>query len=162
MKRQTSHKLFALRSSLFAIALAALPLAAAAVAFPDPFAGKSLQVIIGNVVRALLGISGSIALLMFLYGGFTWLTSQGEVDKIDTAKRTLTWAGLGLAVIFGSYVLVNFVITGLQQGPGAATPAASESACTCECDNGDTFSASSPEQCQATGPVAGTNCGCRL
>lgn len=148
---------------LASTAIALVPLAAAAIAFPDPFAGRSVQVIIGDAIRVVLGISGSIALLMFLYGGFTWMTAGGSPEKVETAKNTLTWAGLGLAVIFGSYVLVNFVITGLQQ----ATPAGSEaSTCNCVCVGGAltspfTTPATNAEQCAAsTGTTGAASCGC--
>lgn len=124
------RKLFSLRFSLVIAALAALPLAAAAIAFPDPFAGRSLQVVVGGAIKVFLGISGSIALLMFLYGGFTWMTAGGSPEKIETAKNTLTWAGLGLAVIFGSYVLVNFVISGFITASGTeGTPSPSPAMC---------------------------------
>jgi hypothetical protein len=118
-----------------------LPLTAAAIAFPDPFAGRSVQVIIGDAIRVVLGISGSIALLMFLYGGFTWMTAGGAPEKIETAKNTLTWAGLGLAVIFGSYVLVNFVIRGLQQGGEAPTSGTGAGGCVDACTNGECHNA---------------------
>lgn len=143
---------------LASTALALTPLAAAAIAFPDPFAGRSVQVIIGDAIRVVLGISGSIALLMFLYGGFTWMTAGGAPEKIETAKNTLTWAGLGLAVIFGSYIIVNFVITGLQR----ETPTGSEtSACNCVCNNGFSTTASGPEQCAALATASGaSSCAC--
>lgn len=136
-----------LRHLPFTIFFLALPLAAAAIAFPDPFAGRSVQVIIGDAIRVVLGISGSIALLMFLYGGFTWMTAGGSPEKIETAKNTLTWAGLGLAVIFSSYVLVNFVITGLQRGgeaPTSSTGAGGDAgggSCVDACTNGECHNA---------------------
>ncbi|MEK7516109.1 MAG: pilin [Patescibacteria group bacterium] len=128
MLRQILRKKSAL-ALLASTAIAFVPLAAAAIAFPDPFAGRSVQVIIGDAIRVVLGITGSIALLMFLYGGFTWMTAGGSPDKVEKAKNTLTWAGLGLAVIFSSYVIVNFVIGGLQQG----APAAGGGTTTCNC-----------------------------
>lgn len=69
-----------------------------------------LPSIIGRVIRGLLGIVGTIALLMFVYGGFTWMTAGGEPEKIKKAKGILVWSTLGLVVIFSSYVIVNFII----------------------------------------------------
>lgn len=76
----------------------------------------TLQIIIGRVISAVLGVVGSIALLMFIYGGFLWLTSAGVEQKITQGKQIITWATIGLAVIFLSYTLVGFVITGLTKG----------------------------------------------
>lgn len=70
-------------------------------------------VIIGGVIQKLMGILGSIALVMFLYGGFLWLTAAGEESKITKGKDTLIWSSLGLALIFASYSFVNFIFTAL-------------------------------------------------
>lgn len=81
------------------------------------------RVIIGNVIRALLGLVGSLALAVFIYGGFTWVISAGSEEKITKGKQMIIWATLGLAVIFASYALVNFVISAVvvETGSGAAT-----------------------------------------
>lgn len=68
------------------------------------------QIIIGNLIRAVLGIVGSIALLMFIIGGFTWMLAQGNTEKVKKAREIMIWAGLGLVVIFASYTIVNFII----------------------------------------------------
>ena len=39
----------------------------------NPLGVDDPRVIIGNVIRALLGIAGSLALLVFIFGGFTLL-----------------------------------------------------------------------------------------
>jgi hypothetical protein len=71
---------------------------------------KSIPELIGNVIRVVLGLVGSVALLMFVYGGMLWLTSGGNPDKIKKAKDTLVWASIGLIIIFASYALVGVII----------------------------------------------------
>ena len=68
------------------------------------------QVLISRVIDAMLGIVGSLALLMFVYGGFLWMTSAGNSKQVDKGKDILTWAALGLVLIFTSYGLVKFVL----------------------------------------------------
>lgn len=68
------------------------------------------QQFIGRIIQGLLGIIGSIALVMFVLGGFTWMTSQGDKGKISKGRDTMLWATLGLVVVFSSYALVRFVI----------------------------------------------------
>lgn len=68
------------------------------------------QTLIGRVINALLGIIGSVALVMFVYGGITMLTSMGSPEKMGQAKGILVGAILGLIIVFASYALVNFVI----------------------------------------------------
>lgn len=67
--------------------------------------------LIGRIIKTVLGIVGALALAMFVYGGFTWLTSGGSPDKIQKGKDILMWAVIGLIIIFTSYTLVDFVLT---------------------------------------------------
>lgn len=78
---------------------------------PNPLGGTTdIRTIIGRVIKAALGISGSIALLMFVWGGMLWLTSGGSPERIKKGKDAIVWAVLGLVLIFGSYAILNFVL----------------------------------------------------
>jgi len=63
-----------------------------------------------NFIILILGISGSIALVMFVYGGFNWVFAQGRSEYIQTGKDTMKHAIIGLAIIFGAYAIINFLI----------------------------------------------------
>ncbi|MFH1047919.1 MAG: pilin [Patescibacteria group bacterium] len=77
--------------------------------------GNALPIIIGRIIRAVLGLTGVLALVMFIYSGVLWMTSQGNSTTIGKAKQTMIWSILGLVVIFSSYALVNFVMAALNQ-----------------------------------------------
>lgn len=68
---------------------------------------------LGRVIKGLLGIIGGVALALFIYGGFLWMTSGGSSEKIQKGRDTLLWTSIGLAVIFASYAMVDFIIGGL-------------------------------------------------
>lgn len=70
---------------------------------------SGMRIVIGRVINAILGITGSFALFMFIYGGFSMLTSAGSPEKIDKGKKILTWAIIGIMVILGSYAITNFI-----------------------------------------------------
>lgn len=91
--------------------------------------------LIGGIIKAALGIVGSIALLMFLYGGFLWLTSAGNEQKITKGKSVIVWAVIGLAVIFLSYAAVGFVIGALTGGSPTST-SSTETIGSCVCTGG--------------------------
>lgn len=93
------------------VIVAAIPTAVYAAALYNPLGEVSVPVLIGRVIQAALGISGSLALLMFVWGGFLWLTSSGEPGRIKKGQDTLLWSTIGIAVIFGAYAVVNFLIT---------------------------------------------------
>lgn len=60
--------------------------------------------------RWVLGIVGSLALLMFIYGGLMFLISAGSSDRVSKAKLILIAAVAGLAIVFSSYLIIKFVL----------------------------------------------------
>lgn len=70
----------------------------------------SPQAFIGKIINSILGVVGSLALLMFVYGGLTWMTSSGSADKVKKGRDTLLWAAIGLVVIFSAYGLTRFIL----------------------------------------------------
>lgn len=79
----------------------------------SPVGKIGIPQLIGIIVAGALGVVGSISLLVFVYGGFLMLVSQGDPQKIQKGKATMVWATIGLVVIFGSYILVSYIISGL-------------------------------------------------
>ena len=71
---------------------------------------KEPNALIGKLINGALGLVGSIALVMFIYGGLVWMTAMGAADKITKGKDIILWATIGLIVIFSAYALVNFVL----------------------------------------------------
>lgn len=74
-----------------------------------------LQVLV-NVSVLILGISGAVLLLMFVYGGMVWIFAAGRSDWVDKGKNTLVGALVGLAIIFGAYIAINVIISVLKTG----------------------------------------------
>ncbi len=95
-----------------------------AVTLPNPLGAgnEDPRVIIGNVIKAVLGIVGSLALGVFIFGGLTWVTSAGSEEKITKGKNMIIWATLGLVVIFMSYAMVTLVIDAVTGGSDTSVP----------------------------------------
>lgn len=89
---------------------------------PNPIGITDPRVLVGRIIGAALGIIGSIAFVIFLWGGFLWMTSAGNQEKVTKGKNVILWAAIGLAVIFTSYALVTFVLKGLKVGQQATPP----------------------------------------
>jgi hypothetical protein len=83
------------------------------ISITNPLGVDSPQTLIGRVINSVLGIVGSLALVMFVYGGLIWMTSSGSSEQVKKGKDILIWAVIGLVVIFSAYGLVRFVITGV-------------------------------------------------
>lgn len=111
MKRLTR---IGLPAALLLATLYAVP--AFAAALTNPLGSSDLRVIIGNVIKAMLGLSGALALLVFVWSGIMMMLAAGSPDKIKKAKDSLVWATIGLVVIFSAYTLVATLITALSTG----------------------------------------------
>jgi len=81
---------------------------------------KDLREGIMNVVNVLLGFLGILAIIIILWGGFRWLTSGGNEEKVGEAKKIITAGIIGLVIIFTAYAIATFVITQLISATGAA------------------------------------------
>lgn len=74
---------------------------------------KTASALAGRGITLMFSVSGSIALLMFVWGGFLYLTSAGDSKRVTQGTDAMKWAVIGLAVMFFSYVIVNFVFNSL-------------------------------------------------
>lgn len=71
-----------------------------------------------NISTFILGIVGSLSLIMFIYGGVTFIISAGSSDKIAQAKKIITASIIGLLIVFTSFIIISFATSSL----GVATP----------------------------------------
>ncbi len=66
-----------------------------------------------NVVSIALVAASYVAAYFILYGGFLFLTSQGDPADATLARSTMLDAVIGLAISMGAVILINFVFTGM-------------------------------------------------
>ncbi|MFA5854327.1 MAG: pilin [Patescibacteria group bacterium] len=69
-----------------------------------------------NAAEYLIGITGAVALLFFVYGGFTFILAAGDKTKVGKAIGILKSAVTGIAIIFFAGVLVRFTTQALTGG----------------------------------------------
>ena len=69
--------------------------------------------IVGSIISALTGlflIGGTIATLLFLLlGGFRWITSSGDKQKLQTAQDQITNAIVGLIIMTAAWAIMMLV-----------------------------------------------------
>ncbi|MBN1778790.1 MAG: Ig-like domain-containing protein [Candidatus Buchananbacteria bacterium] len=83
---------------------------------------QDIRITVMKIVRIALGLLGIITLLIMLYAGFLWTSSAGNPEKIETAKKTLQGAAIGLVIIFLSFSIVSFIIGSLNTALGGQQP----------------------------------------
>lgn len=70
--------------------------------------------LIENVMSFLLTISIPLAIVVIIYGGFLFMTSGGSEQRIAKGKQAVLSAIIGLAIVFGSYIIITTVIKALS------------------------------------------------
>ena len=68
-----------------------------------------IPIIVGNIIFWLLVFAGIVALILIIISGFKFVTSGGEPKKAEGARKTLTYAVIGLFVILISFGIVAFI-----------------------------------------------------
>ncbi|MFY9462458.1 MAG: hypothetical protein WAP51_04635 [Candidatus Sungiibacteriota bacterium] len=85
------------------------------IAFAQP---RSVQDVI-NLVNAIAGwfetIIFAIAIIMILVAAFQFLTAAGNEEKVSTARKSLIWGLVGIAVALFARVAKDFVLSALQR-----------------------------------------------
>lgn len=89
---------------------------------PDALATQdAVQVenFIRNVIKLIAGLAGLVATGYFVVGGFGYITSSGNPEHLDRAKRTLLWSGIGLAIVIATFAISNIVTSIATQAFGS-------------------------------------------
>lgn len=71
--------------------------------------------LMGNAIYCLLFFSGSVAVIIIILSGIRFIVSGGESKSVETAKKSMTYAVLGLLLIFLSFLIINVIayVTGV-------------------------------------------------
>lgn len=85
---------------------------------PNPLGSQEMTIgdipsIVGRIISAVLSVLGAVALLVVIYGGFLWLTSAGNEQRVAKGRLTLMWATIAIGIIFMSWMLVAFFFQAL-------------------------------------------------
>lgn len=70
--------------------------------------------ILNGSYEIIFGIVGSVALLFFIYGGVMFLISEGNQEKVGRAKKIVISSVIGLAIIFSSFLIVDYLLKKLE------------------------------------------------
>jgi len=72
---------------------------------------KDVRIVAAQLINTFAGLLGILTVLVILYGGFSWMVSFGDEEKVQKAKSTLTSGIIGLILIFTSYSIANYIFT---------------------------------------------------
>lgn len=72
-----------------------------------------------SFIKILLSFLGIIALVIIVIGGFQWMISGGNDEKITSAKNMIFAGVIGLLIILASYGISIFVMDSLYNATNA-------------------------------------------
>ena len=85
----------------------------------DPI--EALGKVIGVGINLFITAAGLFLLVYLLWGAFDWITSSGEKEKIQKAQNKMTYALVGIVLVF-IVISVFGIITGNILGIVENTP----------------------------------------
>ena len=121
MKKRFFTTLVSIGFSLVPVIVFAEETTTTATQLTNPLGQTDVRAIIANIIKGVLGFSGSLALLAFVYGGFLWITSMGDAKRISRGKDIFVWATLGIIMISSAYVIVNAIFQAVLTGSPSVT-----------------------------------------
>ena len=79
----------------------------------EPLRIECLIESIDNVFQYLVPVGVFLAILFGVIGGYIWMTSSGNPDKVKQAQGTLTWSIIGLVLILIVKLLLSTLVDSL-------------------------------------------------
>ncbi len=74
---------------------------------------KKADVVINAVLSVVLSFVGIIAVCVMIYGGFLYMTSNGDSGKAQKAKNVILYGLVGMVVALLAYAIIVFVSKGI-------------------------------------------------
>ncbi len=76
----------------------------------DPVkAPTSLSDLFAKVLTNILPIFGMLFVGLLIYGGYKYMTSEGDANKVKAAQGVITSAIIGLAIVLGAFVIKGLI-----------------------------------------------------
>jgi hypothetical protein len=73
-----------------------------------------IEDIIGRLVQILLSFVGIIFIILIVMGGVQWMTAGGNEQRLEKAKKRITQAAIGLAIVVAAYVIAFWISDALR------------------------------------------------
>ena len=78
-------------------------------AFAQTGGVSQIESFIQSVIQVMITLAGAVSVGFFVWGGFGYITSSGNPEKLDQSKKTILYSAIGLAIVLGAFVLSSIV-----------------------------------------------------
>ncbi|MFA6551705.1 MAG: IPT/TIG domain-containing protein, partial [Patescibacteria group bacterium] len=76
------------------------------------------RLVIARIINIALGFLGIIAVSLIIYAGWLWMSAAGNEKQIETAKKIMQAAAIGLVIILSAFGIAAFVMRVLLGATG--------------------------------------------
>lgn len=90
--------------------------------FDDPLHGATVDSLLAKILTTVQGIVAALAVLMIVVAGILYMTSAGDQGRVETAKKAVTAAIIGLALALAAPALLKEIYGVLGAAQPAGTP----------------------------------------
>ncbi|MFA7169335.1 MAG: hypothetical protein WC178_00605 [Candidatus Paceibacterota bacterium] len=63
-----------------------------------------------NITNWLLGFVATLSVIVIIYGGMTYVASSGDQERVTSAKKSVKYAVMGLAMAGIAYAAVRLIV----------------------------------------------------
>ncbi|MFA5644171.1 MAG: IPT/TIG domain-containing protein [Patescibacteria group bacterium] len=101
---------------------------------------KDPRTMVSRIINISLSVLGIVAIIIIIFGGFIWMMSEGNEEKVAQAKNILKAGIIGLAIILASWGIASFVLNQLGKATGVAVVCSDGEIKSCGCEGVSTCS----------------------
>jgi hypothetical protein len=88
-----------------------LPLLLTEPAFAATAGVSNVENFIRSLITVFASLAGLVATGFLVAGGFVYITSSGNPERLERGKNTLMYAAIGLVIVVAAFVLSQIITT---------------------------------------------------
>jgi hypothetical protein len=77
----------------------------------NPLMTYTPSMFLRTLINVMLGIAGVVSFVFLLWGGLQWILAGGDKEGTEKARKKITAALIGLAIVFSAYALLFILRT---------------------------------------------------
>ena len=77
----------------------------------QPLESYTPSMFLRTLLNVMLGIAGVASFVFLLWGGLQWILAGGDKEGTEKARKKITAALIGLAIVFSAYALLFILRT---------------------------------------------------
>lgn len=75
------------------------------------FGAKGISKFLSNLITLIYSLAAVVLIFMLLWGAWDWLTSEGEKEKLENAKRKILNAIIGIMLFAAAFAIIQVLGT---------------------------------------------------